>query len=289
MSFKMHIMQPFSNFLLKINFSNLFKKRAFKFINYIPKRVRIVAMTGVMSAAMLTSTFFPFSQTWQLFVLILLLVAYLTTYIAVFEGIDGVEWITLFIMPILFSIALYLFYSMLPVRWLTRLPFLVLFSLGYYGVLLTTNIFNIGVDRSLQLYRAAFSINFLFQSLVIFIFTMVILSFRLSFIINSFLLGFICFILSFQLFWSVELPETVGRRFITFCLVLSVPLTEFVLLLSFIPMNINIAALAFTAGYYALSGIIYNHIAERLFPNVIREYVSVLVFVIVIVLLTISW
>jgi len=280
-------MQFFNNILLKMNFSILLKKRAFKFINYIPKRVRIVAMTGAMSAAMLTSTFFPFSQTWQLFVLILLLVAYLTTYIAVFEGIDGVEWIALFIMPILFSIALYLFYSMLPVRWLTRLPFLVLFSLGYYGVLLTTNIFNIGVDRSLHLYRAAFSINFLFQSLVIFIFTMVILSFRLSFFINSFLLGLICFILSFQLFWSVELPETVGKKFITFCLVLSVPLTEFALLLSFIPMSINIAALAFTAGYYALSGIIYNYIAERLFPNVIREHVSVFVFVIVIVLLTI--
>jgi len=87
----------------------------------------------------------------------------------------------------------------------------------------------------------------------------------------------------------VELPETVGKKFITFCLVLSVPLTEFALLLSFIPMSINIAALAFTAGYYALSGIIYNYIAERLFPNVIREHVSVFVFVIVIVLLTISW
>ena len=102
----------------------------------------------------------------------------------VFEGIDGVELIMLFIMPVIFVLSLYVFYSLLPVRWLTRLPFLALFSLGYYAMLLSSNIFNIGVEKSIQLYRAAFSVNYISLTLIIFVLYIVLLSFRLNFFIS---------------------------------------------------------------------------------------------------------
>src|SRR5690606_13810906 len=116
---------------------------------------------AIMTLTLTVSTFFPFSEWRWLFGFILIIVSYMTTYIAVFEGIDGVEWYMLFLMPICLAIALYVFYSLLPVRWLTRLPFLFLFALTYYAMLLASNILNIGVDKSLQLYRAAFSVNYL--------------------------------------------------------------------------------------------------------------------------------
>jgi len=66
-------------------------------------------------------------------------------------------------MPIVLSIAFYMFYFLFPVRWITRIPFIALYAIAIYATLLCSNIFSIGVEKSLQLYRAAFSINFLFQ------------------------------------------------------------------------------------------------------------------------------
>jgi len=263
--------------------------RWFKFVNIIPKRVRIIAVTIVMLALMTLSTFFSFGDSWLIFIIIIALVSYLTTYIAVFEGIDGVEWLMLFIMPIIFAISIYLFYSLLPVRWLTRIPFLGLFALGYYSILLTQNILNVGVEKSIQLYRAAFSVNYLIQTMIIFLFSMVLFSFRLNFLLNALLSIGIIFISSLQLFWSVNLEKNITRNLLSLAGANSIIMAELIILSSFVPLSINIAALTVTAGYYGTSGILQNYIGERLFKNVIREYSFVLLFVLFVIILTLQW
>lgn len=261
----------------------------FNFINIIPKRIRVVMCTGVMTMALLVSTFFPFSDWWWMFGIFLIIMAYFTTYIAVFEGIDGVEWYMLFIMPIFLTIALYIFYSLLPVRWLTRLPFLFLFGLTYYAMLLASNILNIGVDKSLQLYRAAFSVNYLMQVFIIFLLTQVSLTFKLSFILNGFILFGIGVILSLQLYWSVNPERIFNRRLVLYSVGLGLIMFELAMIISFIPFKTNVAALIFTALYYSLNGIIYHHLDGRLFKNTVREYAFVSIFVFFIALLTLNW
>lgn len=261
----------------------------FNFINIIPKRIRVVICTAIMTLALTISTFFPFSEWWWLFGIVLIIVAYMTTYIAVFEGIDGVEWYMLFLMPIFLSIALYVFYSLLPVRWLTRLPFLFLFALTYYAMLLASNILNIGVDKSLQLYRAAFSVNYLMQVFIIFLITQVILTFKLSFFFNGIVLFIVGSILSVQLFWSVNPEATFNKKLALYSIGMGILLLELAILISFIPFKTNVAALIFTALYYSMNGIIYHFIDGRLFKNTIREYTFVSIFVFFIALLTLNW
>lgn len=265
------------------------KQKAFSFINVIPKRIRIVIATLFMMLLLTISSFFTFTESWFIFIPIIFLVSYITTYFAVFEGIDRVEWYMLFVVPIMLAIALYLFYSLLPVRWLTRLPFLILFSLGYYAVLLTMNIFNVGVERSLQLYRAAFSINYLTQTFIVFLFVLVILSFRLNFILNAFIISFLAWTISMQLFWSVKLEKTFDKQIVVFSNILALLLFEVALLASFMPLRINVIALILTAFYYSLSGIAYNYLADRLFKNTLREYAFVIIFVLFITVLTLQW
>jgi len=265
------------------------KQKAFSFINLIPKRIRIVIATLVMMILLTVSSFFTFTDSWYVFLPIILIVSYVTTYFAVFEGIDRVEWYMLFVVPIMLAIALYLFYSLLPVRWLTRLPFLILFSLGYYAVLLTMNIFNVGVERSLQLYRAAFSINYLTQTFIVFLFALVTLSFRLNFILNAFIIAFLALTISMQLFWSVKLEKSFDKKIVTFSVVLALLLFEVALIASFVPLKINVIALILTAFYYSLAGIAYNYLADRLFKNTLREYAFVMIFVLFITVLTLQW
>ncbi len=265
------------------------KQKAFSFITVIPKRIRIVIATLMMMLLLTVSSFFAFTDSWYIFIPIIFFVSYITTYFAVFEGIDRVEWYMLFIVPIMLAVALYLFYSLLPVRWLTRLPFLILFSLGYYAVLLTMNIFNVGVERSLQLYRAAFSINYLTQTFIVFLFSLVILSFRLNFILNAFIIAILAVLISMQLFWTVRLEKAFDRRLLVFSGVLALLLFEVSLLVSFMPIRINVIALILTAFYYSLTGIVYNYLADRLFKNTLREYAFVMIFVLFITILTLQW
>lgn len=264
-------------------------QRWFRFVNFVPKRIRVVVCTTVMTLSLLLSTFFPFSDTWWFFIPILGVIAYITTYIAVFEGIDGVEWYMLFVMPITLTIALYLFYSLLPVRWLTRLPFLVLYALTYYGVLLTSNIINIGVEKSLQLYRAAFSVNFLLQVFIMFLLSQVLLSFKLNFLLNFIFIFLSSVILSLQLFWSLRPDASFKRKLLIYSNSIAFLLAESAILLSFIPFKTNVQALILTAGYYSLNGIIYHYLDSRLFKNTVREYAFVAIFVFFIAILTLNW
>lgn len=265
------------------------RKRWFTFVNFIPKRVRIVFGVLCMTALMLVSTFFPFITYWYVFTILIIIVAYFVTYFGVFEGIDGMEWVMLFIMPVLLSLGLYFAFSLIPVRWLTRLPFLFTFSLLFYAVLLTSNIFNIGVEKSLQLYRAAFTVNYLLQSILVFAITMVLTSLGLGYALNSLLIFGVATLLATQLIWTVKLNISFDRSLIKFGFLLGLFATELFIAVSFIPLQENIVALLVSASYYSIGGILYHHFDQRLFRNVVREYVFVLCFVAFIAFLTIQW
>ncbi|OGK34390.1 hypothetical protein A3A93_03620 [Candidatus Roizmanbacteria bacterium RIFCSPLOWO2_01_FULL_38_12] len=264
-------------------------KRWFRFVNFIPKRIRIVIATGVMTLVFLLSTFFSFGDTWWMFIFLIGAAAYLTAYLAIFEGIDKVEWYMLFIMPILFTLAAYLFYFLLPVRWLTRLPFVILFALVYYAILLTENIFNIGVEKSLQLYRAAFSVNYLLHVLVMLLLMQVVFSFKLHAFVNVFIVFIIALLLSIQLYWTVKPDAKFDKNLFLYCASTAILLSEVVTILSFVPFKTNVASLVVTTIYYSLTGILYHHFDGRLFRNVIREYLFVAFFVFFIAFLTLRW
>lgn len=254
----------------------------------IEKRVRFAISTVLISFLMLFSTFFFFDKVW-IFLPLLTLSSYVLTYFSVLEEIEKIEWITLFIMPIALTISFYLFYFLFPGRWLTRLPFIIIFSVSYYATLLSSNIFNVGVEKNLQLYRAAFSINFFYQTLIAFLLFNNFFSLKLNFFYNGILTGVVSFLLALQLIWTVRLNLALEEYIIRFSLLIALVIFELGVALSFVPLASSIFALFLSAAYYCLAGVIFHYYDQSLFKETIREYLTVLAFVGIITLLSISW
>lgn len=254
----------------------------------IPKRYRFVLSVGLVAFVLLTSTFFFFTESF-FFLPLLIVLTYFMTYFSIIEGVEKVEWFSLFIIPVVLTIAFYTFFFLFPARWITRLPFIIVYGVSYYAVLLCMNIFNVGVEKSLQLYRAAFSVNFFYQTLIVFLVYSGIFSFRLNFIENALVTGGVAFLLSLQLFWTVKLNPILDRGLILMAFVVAVLMAEVATVFSFIPLKPTIFALILGAIYYSIGGLLSKHLDDSLFKETVREYIVVLGFTTLIALLTISW
>ncbi|NCO88644.1 hypothetical protein AUK04_01445 [Candidatus Roizmanbacteria bacterium CG2_30_33_16] len=252
------------------------------------KRIRVVVGTLFMSGIMLIATFYFFDKAW-IFIPIFLLVTYVVTWLTISEGIRKVEWIMLFVIPLFFTISLYFFYFLFPVRWLTRFPFIILYGVSLYAILLTVNIFNVGVKTNLQLYRAAFSVNYFFQVLLFFLIINVILSLQLNFLINGISLLLLTAVMLLHLLWTVKLDLIIEKEIFYYCLIIGIIMAELAVWLSFIPMRAAISALLLSASYYSLAGLVYSYFNKRFFKEIIREYIFVIGFVILISFLSLRW
>lgn len=254
----------------------------------LPRRIRFVISSMILTVLILVTTFFEFEQIWFFLPLIILSV-FVCTWFAVLEGISKVELFVLFIMPLFFTIFMYFFYFLFPVRWLTRVPLLIIYGFSIYAILLTSNIFNVGVEKNIQLYRAGFTVNYLYQTMIIFLITEVLMSFRLPFFLNSLAIFLAALPLAVQLLWTVHPQSNIEKRTWFYGVILALLILQVALTFSFLPLRSTIYSLLVTASYYSLGGLMYHYIDNKLFKQTIREYVFVLLFVIGIVLLTIPW
>jgi len=255
---------------------------------FIEKRIRFVISTLGLSLVLLISTFFFFDRA-VFFIPLLIVGSYAATFFALYEGIEKIEWYMLFLMPVLLSIAMYLFYFLFPVRWLTRIPFIFVYAISTYAVLLSSNIFNVGVEKNLQLYRAGFSVNYLIQTMVFFLISNVLASFHWGFLANAFIFGILALAMSLQLYWSIRLDLHLRKEVLHHAWLTALLIGEVCLFLSFIPIQESIFALVVAVFYYCLAGLTHLHLDDRLFTHSIREYITIIIVILAILFLSISW
>lgn len=260
-------------------------KKIIRKLALIEKNQRMIISCLVITAVMLVATFFFFDKA-LIFLPILAVLIYFLTFFSLLEGIEKFEWFMLFLLPVLFTIGAYVFYFLFPVRWLTRLPFIIFYIISIYAIIRASNILNVGVDKSLQLYRAAFSVNYFFQTVTIFILTNFLFSMKQSFIVNGVVVFIIGSLLGLQFIWSIKLNLSFNKEEFLYGLFIGLVLAQEAIVISFITLEISILALVLTATYYSLAGLTYAYIDQRLFKETIREYVFVLIFVFAIALLT---
>lgn len=254
----------------------------------IEKRIRFVISTIGLAVLLLISTFFFFDKA-SLFLPLLILASYGATFFSLYEGIEKIEWYMLFIMPALLSVAMYLFYFLFPVRWLTRIPFILIYSISMYAMLLSSNIFNVGVEKNLQLYRAGFSVNYFIQTMVFFLFGNVLASFHWGFLANAMIFSLLSFAMSLQLYWSIRLDMHLRKEVLNHAWLTALLVGEGSLLLSFLPLQESIFALVVSVLYYCTAGLTHLHLDERLFKHSIREYATILIVILAILFLSLSW
>jgi hypothetical protein len=262
--------------------------RIIKLFSGIEKRARFIISAVILSVLLLISTFFFFDKSW-FFIPLFIAVTYALTFFSILEGIEKVEWFTLFLMPVLVTVSFYLFYFLFPVRWLTRIPFIMFYAVSIYASFLVSNIFNVGVEKSLQLYRAAFSVNYFYQTLIVFLFANLILSLKLNFLLSSLLFFVLGSAIAVQLFWSIKLELQFERQVFAFGLFVGYVLFQVSLVMSFLPVQETINALFLSAVFYSIGGLTYLFLDSRLFKETVREYVFVLGFLIMIIALTVNW
>lgn len=254
----------------------------------IGKRRRFIAASFILTVIFLISSFFTYNEA-KFLIGIIAIMTYFLTFFALLEGISGIEWLMLFLVPVYFTAAYYLFYFFFPGRWLTRLPYSVVYAISIYAIMLASNIFNVGATKSLQLFRAALSINYLYLTITTFLTYNLILSFRFGFIANFLLVFLATFPLAWQFIWAINPRTNYQGDTVNMAALLSLIIAEGALVMSFVPMKPTILALLLTAGFYSLAGLFQAHVENRLFKERVREYLFVLIFVFIVAMLSIRW
>lgn len=265
----------------------MFKKIYNSFLK-IDKRQRFVMAVAVIFITNLVLTHFTFTVV-GLLLPIYILIVYGATYFALLEDIEHIEWLVLFILPVFLAVFLLLFYYLLPVRWLTRLPYFFILSVAMYGTLLCENIFNVGVEKSLPLYRAAFSIANFINLVAFFLLFTVLYSFRLHFVINTFIGALLAWPLFFHGIWISNPRAVLEERVYKFATILTLLLSFAMLILNFIPIKTSILAIYTVAITYILLGITQEIIHNTAFKERVREYLIVFAIMTIIMLLSVSW
>ena len=250
---------------------------------------------------------YPFLQ-WRFRILVFGLVSWLISVWAVYDrDFSGIEWGTLTILPAAFAIGAAMVFPLLPANFDSfliwpisydtgmilalgvKMIFLLFFSMGYYAVLLTENIYNVAAIRTIQLLRAAHSVGFMMARFSSVCFYIVLASFHLGSLANFFSVVVISWVLIFPTVWAVNLPEKsfVKERNLTFFAGLI--LGEIAWVLSFWPLPSVVFALFLGVIFYILVGISQYFLSERLFGTTVKEFIIVSSIVFLLIIFTTNW
>ncbi len=251
------------------------------------KRQKIIITSTLLSGGLLTTQLVPFYYVYQ-FLGALTFFAYFLSLWSLWEGITKAKAIVLLILPTLFMLAVSSYYFLLPVNWFVRVPVALLFGLAFYSLLLSQNVFNVASIRTIPLYRAASTVNFLFTLITAYLLSNVILSFNMLFIFNGIAIFSLVLPLIIQVIWSIEM-ERVDSMIIWYSLVLAMVAAEIALALSFWPISKSMHSLIISTSLYITLGLTTHSMRDRLKRDFVWEYLSVGIIIFLVAFYTTSW
>ena len=252
------------------------------------KRKRFIATSIILSLGLFAVQLVKLEVRYQA-IAVLSVLAYFFSAWALYKDLNGIEWLTVLILPVFYTAASGFFFFLLPQRWLTRLLIASLYGFGVYALLLTENIYSVAAIRTIQLLRAAQTVGFLLTLMTAFFLFDTIFSLRLQFWLNFILIFLAGFPLILQSFWSVELEEKINAKVFLYTLFISLILAETALFLSFWPVTVAAGSLFLTTSLYVLLGVCHEHFKERLFKKTLKEYLWVGVIVFLVTFLITAW
>lgn len=233
--------------------------------------------------------------------------AYVLSIWVLFDDLKGIEWLTLIILPVMFTLGSSLFSNFLPnsiprlfgkffqvetailLASLFRLIYYIFIAIGLYGVLLIENIFSVASIRTIQLFRAARSVNFILTLITSLFFFTAIFSLKLSFWWIGAAVFLISFVLSFPSFWSVDLKNNYVSEVGKFSLMVGWLVGLVSLTLSFWPVKPFMGGLMVTSVLYALLGVMEQRLSSKVYLESALEYMATVIIIMIIGFLTTSW
>lgn len=254
----------------------------------ISKRQKFILTTVFLTVVLLTIQTVDTSLRFQT-IGFLALATLLLSIFSLWGELSGIKYFLLLLLPVYFVCGASLFYFLLPVRWLTRVPFAILFGISFYLLMLTSNIYNVAAIRTIALVRAAHAVGLLFSLLSTFFLSNVLFSLHLPFYLST--LGVILIVWPLYLvgLWSYELEEYISRRVFRYALVFTAVNAQIALALSFWPVVAINSALAMATVMYVLLGLSQFDFQGRLRPRMVIEHLIVAAAVFFVIVISTRW
>ena len=256
---------------------------------YISKKKRLFLSTVLLVIVMIIAQAAAGIKLDWRGVIVVAFASYLLTYIALWEDVKGIELVTLFILPVLFSISVMISYFLLPVRWATRIGVDLVFGVLFYACLSAENIFNVAVIKTIQLLRVAKAISLFLSIITYFLIVVVLFSFHREFYVDMLTVFLLSSLFSLQNIWQVKLKEGVGKSEVLFIIVIALLLAELIAILSFWPLSIFIKAIFITGVFYSLLVLINDYFEECLFRQQIKEFCILISSLLLLIILMGKW
>jgi len=198
-----------------------------------------------------------------------------------FEGLGKDMTILSLILPMLFTLGVGLFWFLLPSNIYARIPIIIFFTVGIYILFSTMNIYTVSSSKTIALLRAARGVGFVITLVTAFLIFDAILSLRQNIFISAPLIFLTSFLLFLQGFWSIDLEKKMDNGLLGLAVISSLIVSEISIVVSFWPVTLVVGSLFLTSGVYMLLGLGQTKLEDRLFPNSIREYLTVGVLVLI--------
>lgn len=254
----------------------------------LTKRKRFIVASILLTIA---TCVFPFmlKSYGPIIIAVYAFTAYLVSLFALKEDISGIEYLTLFILPVLFTVGSGLFISIVPERKLYRWPLYALVPICIYSIYLTANIFNVASIRTIQLLRMANVFCYiitLVTSVFLFWYT---LSLRLEIIGNVLLICAIVTLLTLQFLWSFELTPKFTLKTFLYTTVVILVFAQISIIINFYAISTIYATLFLVSIYYVLLGLVHHYNEKKLTRKVAIEYTLAALVVFIFMILSIQW
>lgn len=260
-----------------------------KVVSYqITKRQKFIMMSFFLTVILLTIQTVQESLRFQIIGILALATLFLSIF-SLWGELAGIKYFLLLLLPVYFVAGASLFYFLLPVRWLTRLPFAVLFGISVYLLMLTSNIYNVAAIRTIALLRAAHAVGLLFSLISTFFLTNVLFSLHWPFYWA--MGGTIAIVLPLYLvgLWSYELEDFVSRRVFVYAVIFTYLTVQIALVFSFWPIAPISQALSMATIMYVFLALSQFDFAGKLKPRVIWEHLVVATLVFLVIVITTRW
>lgn len=217
----------------------------------------------------------------------LLLGCYFLVWFAIYENIDKIEWAMLFVLPVLWALVWYVFFYMVPVRWLTRVLFGFIFSFVFYILLSVENIYNVGVEKNIQLQKAAVTVTTILMVGLSYMAAQIIVSFELYFIVQGLLISGLSWIIALKFFWTNDPSLKILDWQLKLTNLVAVIMFFLSLILSFVPSTAGTTRpVALVGIFYVLTNALSDGRDPIVFKQRSRELIVVAVAVAVVILIT---
>ena len=240
----------------------------------LPKRLRYIISSTILTFGFVWIQFLD-SQFKFLGIAILVILSIIGSYWSFYEGLGKNATLFSIILPMLFTLGVGIFWFLLPSNIFTRIPTVILYFIGVYILLSTMNIYTVSSQKTIALLRAARGVGFVLTLLTAFFIFDAILSVRQNPFVSVPLVFVSSVLLFLQGFWSIDLEKEFNKKIITLSLISSYIVSQLAIMIFFWPVSVVVGSLFLTASIYLLLGIGQAKLEDRLFPSIVREYLTV--------------